>query len=184
MHLTLFESVSLNGMIGRPDGAGDFFSQFCWTGFVEIARETGAMIWGRTTHDIVREWPAALGDLAGVTGVVLTRNEDYKTEPGWTVAATPRAAISFLESAGIARALVAGDQSVNTAFAREGLLDELHFFIESVAIGRGMPLFADQDFPDLKLALMDASRPAPSVLSVRYAVERQGESLYQSTETG
>lgn len=170
MRVILFESISLNGMIGRADGRGDFFTDFCWTGFCEIARRTGAMIWGRTTHDRVRAWEGALSDLDGVNGVVLTRDTNYSVEPSWTTATSPEAALEALARLGAVETLVVGGQTVNTAFAAAGLLDELVLFIESVAIGHGIPLFASEEMPDLTLHLVDVARPTETVLQLRYEV--------------
>lgn len=172
MHTTLFDSISVNGMMGRPDGRGDFFTDHCWHGFVQVARATGAMIWGRRTHDVARGLGGALAQLSGIRGVVLTSRRDYAVEPGWQVAASPREALDRLAAAGASGTLVAGGQTVNTAFLSQGLLDEVMLFVESVLIPRGMPLFAPTDAPDVRLELMEVARPTDSVLSLRYRVVR------------
>ena len=167
MSIILFESVSLNGMIGRPNGVGDFFTNYCWTGFVDIARETGAMIWGRTTHD---GFGAAMRDAAPeLRGVVLTRNRDYEPGPNWSIAESPEAAVRLLHAEGVEHALVVGGQSVNTAFAKAGLLDEIMLFVEAVTVSTGMPLFSGE-LPDMRLRLLDVARPTDTVLRLHYSV--------------
>jgi dihydrofolate reductase len=102
----------------------------------------------------------------------MTRDTSYQVEPGWRTAASPAEAIELLQQAGVERTLVVGGQTVNTAFARAGLLDEVMLFVESVLIGSGMPLFAATDMPDLKLRLVNLSRPTDTVLQLRYEVAR------------
>jgi dihydrofolate reductase len=172
MRVTLFESISVNGMIARPDGDTDFFSEYCWSGFAEIAREAGAMIWGRATHDLLRGWAGARKELEGTRLVVLTRDASYAIEAGWMTAPSPEAATAALERVGCERALVVGGQTVNTAFARAGLLDEVMLFVESVVITPGMPLFSPDAVPDLKLRLREARQGSDSVLVLRYEVLR------------
>lgn len=169
MRVTLFESISVNGMMGRPNGVGDFFSPYCWTAFVEVAKQTGAMVWGRVTHDAFRGMAAAVEQLAGVHGVVLTKRCDYAPGPGWQVAGSPGEALEVLRRAGVGDALVVGGQTVNTAFLREGLLDEVVLLVESVVIGRGMPVFAATD-ADLRLDLIDVTRATDTVVRLRYRV--------------
>lgn len=170
MRAVLFESISLNGKIARSDGRGDFFTEFCWSGFVEIAQRTGAMVWGRTTHDRMRGLDAALDDLAGVRGVVLTSDAGYDPGAGWTTAQSPAAALEQLAQQGAEEMLVVGGQTVNTAFAAAGLIDEIVVFVESVAIGRGLGLFAEVDMPDLRLRLLEVDRATEAVLQLRYEV--------------
>lgn len=171
MRVTLLESVSVNGMMGRPDGRGDFFSDFCWTGFIAMAQQMKAMIWGRVTHDVFRAIPGALEQLSAVRGVVLSSRRDYQPGPGWQVASTPKEALEVLSRSGATDVLVAGGQRVNTAFLREGLLDEVVLFVESVIIARGMPLFAPTE-ADLRLELVEAKQESGQVLRLHYRASR------------
>ena len=171
MQLILFESISLNGMIGRPNGDGDFFTNYCWTGFVEVARDVGAIIWGRTTHSSFGE--AIRAAAPELKGIVLTGNDRYNPGPGWSIAGSPVSAARMASDLGMERCLVVGGQTVNTSFAKAGLLDEIILFVESVAIGQGMPLFANEDFADIAVRLIDVSRPTDTVLQLHYAVVGQ-----------
>lgn len=163
MRVTLFESITLNGMIARADGRGDFFTSHCWAGFRDIANEAGALVWSRTTHDHVRGFAAGIGELR-VKGLVLTRDPAYPTEEGWTTAASPEAAVATLAADGAEHVIVAGGQTVNTSFASAGLLDEVVVFVESVVIGRGLTVLADRDMPDLRLRPTGVSQPTDSVI--------------------
>lgn len=174
LKVTLFMAISVNGLIGRPDGRGDYFTDVNWTGFVELAKRTGALVWGRRTHDHLRSRsPHAVGELDGVKGIVLTSSRSYRLEPGWQVADSPRAALAALEQQGLRQTLVVGGALVNAAFAREGLIDEVVLFVESVIIGRGLPLLAPEPV-DIPLELLAADRLTQTVLRLHYRVRGRG----------
>ena len=52
--VTLFMSMSVNGMIARPHGSEDFLSNINWQAFVDLAKAAGAVAWGRKTHEKFR----------------------------------------------------------------------------------------------------------------------------------
>ena len=165
--VTLFQSISLNGLIGRPDGNGDFFTNVNWTAWIDLTLETGAMVWGRTSHDIFRR--AAVPQLKGIHGYVLTSDRDYRTEEGWKVATSPQEAVELAHRDGVERMLVVGGQTTNTAFAKAGLIDRVVLDVESVLIGHGMPIFAPAHV-DLQLDLKDVKRLTPTVIQLHYDV--------------
>lgn len=171
MRVTLFMSISVNGMIARPNGRGDFFTDVCWHGFAELAHEKGAVIWGRNTHELVSGWTSFSRDLVGkrTRGVVLTRNAAYPVQPSWEVASSPRAALEQLRERGIEQALVAGGTTVNTAFLREGLIDNVTLFVEAVIIGAGMPLVEPEPL-DVSCRFIDMKRLTESVIRLDYTV--------------
>lgn len=172
MHLTLNMTTTVNGLASRENDSTDIFQRGEWPMLIDLAHETGALIWGRRTHEIVRGYgPGALQAFDGARGVVLTHDSTFVVEPGWTVATSPADAVEKLSGSGVARALVAGGGTTNASFIEAGLLDELVLFVESVVLGRGVPAFAPQPF-ELRLDLIDAERSDADLLKLRYAVKR------------
>jgi dihydrofolate reductase len=170
MRVTIYESISVNGMIARPDGRGDFFTRTNWTAFVALAKNEGAMIWGRTTHDSVRNWSdGSLAQLEGVRGLVLTRDATYVAGDGWELAGSPQVAVDRLAADGAPALLVAGGRSVSTAFARARLAAALVVDVAPAVVARGMPLFRDEDL-DIRLALEGVERLGDDVVRLRYRV--------------
>ena len=84
--VTLFESISVNGIIARTNDDAGFFTNINWTAFIDIAKKAGAMVWGRKTHEMYGG--SAVADLKGVHGFVLTSNQKLRVENGWKVATT------------------------------------------------------------------------------------------------
>jgi dihydrofolate reductase len=117
---TLFMSISLNGMIARPDGSEDFFTDINWHAFVDLAQDAGAVAWGRETHEIFRR--QAVADMPDVRGFVLTSNRAFQVEKGWTLATSPEETITLATQADAKELLVVGGAKVNAAFARGHLI--------------------------------------------------------------
>lgn len=173
MKVTLFMSISVNGMIARPDFREDFLSQQNWDSFLDCVRDTGALIWGRKTHEKVRaHGPRYLGQLAGTHNVVVSTRSDFAVaEPGFELAASPEDALRSVVARGATRATLSGGSVLNSAFARAGLIDEVILNVEGVAIGRGIPLFAAADV-DLPLQLHEMTRIGVNLVQLRYQVRR------------
>ena len=167
--VTLFKSVSLNGMIGRPGGEGDFFTNINWSSWIDLTRATGAMAWGRRTHDIFRR--AAVPELRGIKGYVLTTDRGYRVEEGWKVAGSPQEAVELAAKDGVEGMLVVGGATTNAAFARAGLLDRVIVNVEGALIGQGMPMLAGENV-DVPLLFRQAERLTDTVVRLHWDVAR------------
>src|SRR5262245_8154077 len=102
-------SMSVNGMIARENDSTDFLSHGEWPLFMELAHQTGALLWGRKTHEIIRGYgEQVLQSFDGLFRIVISHNPHLRLEPDWQVATSPQQAISLLATAGRSRALLAG----------------------------------------------------------------------------
>jgi dihydrofolate reductase len=170
MNLILNMSMSLNGMAARENDSTDFLAHGEWLLFVELARQTGAIVWGRKTHEIIRGYgEQVLQGFDGLVRIVISHDSHLPLEVGWQIATSPQQAIDLLTSASQAQALLGGGASLNTAFARAGLINEVVINMESVIVGCGVPLFASQDF-DLRLGLLEMKQVRDEVVQLRYQV--------------
>ena len=70
---------------------------------------------------------------------------------------------------GFQKVLITGGANINSAFAKLNLLDEIIFNIEPVAVGKGIPVFAPEDF-ELKLKLISSEKLNNGVLTLGYNV--------------
>ena len=151
MRITLFLASSLNGMIARPDQREDFLSRDHWEGFLECAKRTGGVIWGRRTHERVNVFNKHYLDrMWELEKIVVTRKKDFDPGSGFDLATSPEDAVKKLEANGCTGATLAGGSVLNSAFAKAQLIDEVILNVEAVIIGSGIPLFSDETF-DLKL---------------------------------
>jgi dihydrofolate reductase len=172
MSVVLNMTTTANGMAARSNDSTAVFERGEWPMFIELARSTGALIWGRRTHEIVRGYgPAAMAAFDGIGRIVMTHHADYWVEDGWAVATSPQEAVSKLAAAGHADALVGGGGTTNAGFLQAGLVDEAVLFVESVLLGDGVPAFASQPY-EVRLSLADVEQVDPHLLKLRFGVVR------------
>lgn len=146
MKVTLYMAMSLNGYIAEENGSEDFLSHANWEKFCSLAQEYGNFIVGRKTYEAVKSWNEGFGfdDLKGIKKVIISQDNDYKLSDGYILASSPKDALTKLQEC--KSILVTGGSTINTAFMQENLLDELILNIEPALIGKGVPLFAQNDF--------------------------------------
>ena len=172
MRITLFMTMSLNGMTSRPDYREDFLSPANWHSFLDCTRETGALIWGRKTHEkVLTRNRKYLDEMGGIARIVVSSREAFPADAGFEHAVSPTDAVARLERRGVSRATLAGGSILNTSFVKEGLIDDLVVNVEAVAIGRGIPLFAPDDF-DLRLELRQVKQIDARIVQLQYEVRR------------
>lgn len=173
MKVTLFMATSLNGMIARPDYREDFLSRQNWDSFLTCARRTGALIWGRRTHEKVRKYARQYFDtMQDLAKIVVSTEPNFSLEEGFERANSPQEAVTKIEAKGFTEATLAGGSILNGSFAKARLIDSVEVNIEAVIIGRGIPLFAVDDF-DLKLDLLTMTQIGDRIVQVRYAVKNE-----------
>jgi dihydrofolate reductase len=172
MKITLFMATSLNGIIARPDYREDFLSNQNWYSFIDFTRETGALIWGRKTQDKARQHsPQALARMGDFPKIVVTTDTTYTPEAGFEQAASPQEAVDKLRQKGCKQATLAGGGILNSAFAREQLIDEVRVNVEAVIIGKGIPVFASGDF-DIKLEFKECKQVNQQIVQLCYVVAK------------
>lgn len=170
MNIILNMSMSLNGMAARENNSTDFLTHGEWLLFVELARQTGAIMWGRKTHEIIRGYgEQVLHGFDGLIRIVISHDPHLPLEPDWQVATSPQQALDILNTTSQTQALLGGGASLNTAFARAGLIDQVIINMDSVIVGRGVSLFAPQTF-DLCLHLLEMKQVHDEVVQLRYQV--------------
>lgn len=146
MKVILYMAMSLNGYIAKENGSEDFISHANWEKFCSLAQEHGNFIVGRKTYEIVKSWNEDFGfdDLKGIKKVIISRDLNYKLDEGYILATSPKEALAKLQ--GFESVLVTGGSTINTAFIQENLLDEIILNVEPTLVGKGIPLFAQNDF--------------------------------------
>lgn len=172
MKITLWMAISLNGIIATPENKEDFLSHENWIEFVKAVKKRGCLIWGRKTYEIVRTWDASyLEPFTDVVKVILSRDRTLSLDSGYTLAGSPSQAINILKENGFREAILTGGSQNNTAFAKQGLIDEMIINLEGVVVGRGIPLFHPEDFV-LPLQLMQAKKITSNILQLHYRVDK------------
>jgi len=164
-------AISLNGYIAKENGSEDFLSHENWEKFCDLAKEYGNFVVGRKTYEAVKNWNEGFGfdDLKGIEKVIISENQNYKLDNGYTLALSPEDALLKLKN--FDSILVTGGSTINTAFVKSNLLDEIILNLEPTIIGKGIPLFAKYDF-DKKLELVSSEQSESGILTVKYKVKK------------
>jgi len=154
MKTILYMAMTVNGKIAGTDDDTSWTSKEDWDGFRAMCRKVGNAIIGKRTYDMVKKEGTQLGD---ILTIVLTHDPVLLSKKSPHTIFTdkhPRDVLALLKGKGFGEALVAGGGILNSAFLKEGLIDELYIDIEPLILGRGIPLFADGDF-EPRLTLLE-----------------------------
>lgn len=161
-------AISANGIIARKNGEEDFLSEKNWDEFRKVATECGSFAIGRKTYEaVMKAGDFDFGSL-DLKRMIISKNPDFQAE-GFKVAASPQEAIRKLSEAGMDGLMLSGGATVNSAFAKENLIDEMVLIVESVMIGEGIPLFNPDSF-DLKLERLSMEELDGGRVKMRYKV--------------
>lgn len=172
MKVTLFMAISLNGLVARKNNEEDFLSHDNWNTFVELAKSTGCMIWGRKTQEVVETWEGEyLNEINDIKKVVVSSNPNLKLGENYIQASSPVDSLNKLEIEGFKDVILTGGSQLNSSFATEGLIDEIKLNIEPVVVGKGISLFHANDF-DLKLKLLTTKQITDQIIQVHYSVKK------------
>jgi len=156
MKVILWMGMSLNGYIAGEDNNEDFISHDCWLAWLEAIRKHGCMVWGRKTHQIVKTWPKEyIEDIKGVKAVVISSDPNYKVSSGFELVRSPEAALETLEKQGFTSVVLTGGATLNSAFAKLGLIDEV---------------IVNVDVFELKLELIETKRLKGKTIQLHYKV--------------
>lgn len=165
-------AMSLNGFIARPDGDEDFISNVHWADYVRFCHEYGNVIMGRKTYEAIKNWEEDIGfdDIAGVTKIILSNDVNMEVPPEFVVLPSPHEAMHFLAESGFDHAFVCGGSQVNTAFLKEHLINEIVLNIESILVGEGKRVFAEDDFLE-KLTFVSKQERENGIVTLIYKTD-------------
>lgn len=147
-------ATTVDGKIAKLDGDSEFTSEEDSKLFVAMCKKVGNAIIGKNTYDYIQSKGY---QQKNILTVVLTHDAVLLTKKSPHSIFTdkpPKDVLIMLEEKGFKEALVAGGGILNSAFLKEGLIDEMYIDIEPLILGRGIPLFADGDF-EAHLQLLD-----------------------------
>ena len=149
MQVILLMASTVDGMIAKD--AGQFVD---WTGkadkkyFVEMTKKAGVMIMGSTTYDTIGK------PLPGRLNIVMTRDKARQSDQDNLIFTDlpPAKILEDLEQKGYTSAALIGGATINTLFARENLITQVHLTLVPRLFGSGLSLFAPPVDLDMALA--------------------------------
>lgn len=172
MKVTLYMAMSLNGIIATQNGSEYFLSDQNWKTFVSLAKQTGNFIVGRKTYEAVKKWDYGFNfDSVDNVEKIIISQQNITLDEGYILADSPQKALEKLDANGFKQALVTGGATVNSAFMKDGLIDEIILNIEPVVIGQGINLFSQENF-ESRLRLIEQKQLKDGIIQVHYKVKR------------
>lgn len=167
MKIVLLMAITLDGKIAKhANQFADWTSKADKKMFVAETKKAGVIVMGETTYNTIGR------PLPGRLNMVLSQEpENRESIPGSLefIKATPKEIVTLLEKRGFATAILGGGATVNGAFLKENLIDEIWLTIEPKIFGEGLPLFNGADV-NLNLELISMEKIDTNVLQVRYRV--------------
>jgi dihydrofolate reductase len=165
MKVVLMMAATVDGKIGRtsqefPD----------WTGkedkimFKQATQRAGVVIMGSKTYDAIGK------PLPGRKNVVLTRNKNRLSRHENLVYSDtkPQQLLEELRREGYTEVVLAGGSIINSLFAREDLIDEIHITYAPKIFGQGISLFSEA--VSMALQLMAVERLGSDHILAKFRV--------------
>jgi dihydrofolate reductase len=165
MEVILLMATTLDGKIAR-----DSDQLVDWTGkadkkyFVKITREAGVMIMGSKTYDTIGK------ALPGRKNIVMTRDKSRMSSEDNLIFTDqpPSEILAGLEAEGFTQVALIGGAKINSLFAQENLITQIHLTLIPTLFGTGLSLFGQE--LNQSLALMEYREIAPGHLLMIYEV--------------
>lgn len=169
MKVILVMAMTLDGKIGRH--ATDPVD---WTGsadkkyFVKVTRRAGVMIMGNNTFNTIG------CPLPGRQNIVMTRTLGGKQNKDNLLFTdqSPEKILQDLDTKGYQEVTLIGGTQINTLFARQGLIHEVHITIAPRLFGQGLSLFSE--ICDLKLNLISVDSLGDDAVLLKYGIHENG----------
>jgi dihydrofolate reductase len=172
MKVVLYMQMSINGYVASENDDTSWISKTLWENYKQEVANAGVIICGRKTYEL------ALSEgnlfLEEALNVVMTNDHDIKSENEKVLIlhkTNPKEVIEILEKKGFKKIIVGGGGTINSAFMKENLVDEILLDIEPVVFGKGIQLFFPEDFC-AKLTLFEIKKLGDNLIQLRYQVEK------------
>ncbi|AJT42192.1 dihydrofolate reductase family protein [Psychromicrobium lacuslunae] len=189
-------SISLDGYVVGPHGDSEWMfrhrSEDSSAWVLETIQQAGLHAMGSVTYRIMSNfWPSGTDQMAAamneIPKVVFTRQESFDAQVPPAVAASAGASswnasrvangdlaeeVGRLKQESGGYILVHGGANFVSSLIQHGLVDEYRLAVHPVALGGGLPIFADLAQP-LNLALISSTRFDGGVIAQVYRPERE-----------
>tara|TARA_Y100000310_G_scaffold345354_2_gene464086 strand:- start:3007 stop:3486 length:480 start_codon:yes stop_codon:yes gene_type:complete len=158
-------AMSANGFIAKENNETPWSNEE-WESFSTMVQSIGNIVIGRKTYEIMKE-NNEFEKIGNPVVVVVSNTLKEKS----VFVNSPEKAIEQLKEKGFSEVLVAGGGILNSSFVKKGLIDEIYLDIEPVLFGRGISLFAKNDFEE-KLTLLGTKKISKDTIQLHYQVRK------------
>ncbi len=159
-------ATTVNGYIAKTNNETPWSDEE-WLSFSKIVKETGNIIIGRRTYEIMK----ANNEFSKIGNpfTVIVSKKDFAHDYNFTIAKSPKEALKILEEKGFDKALIAGGGILNSSFMKENLIEEIYLDLEPLIFGKGIRLFSNNDF-EANLELIEAKNLSKNTIQLHYRV--------------
>ena len=169
MKTVLYMGITPNGYIAKSNGDSEWTSEEDLKGFYEQSKNAGNIIMGRNTYLAASKsgyfpFPDALNIVASHHPI-----ENTWADKVVITTQSPQEVLAMLEQKGFSTAFLAGGGELNTSFIKDGLIDEIYLDVEPLIFGKGIKLFAEEDF-EIELGLLGTKNLNPNTIQLHYKV--------------
>ena len=169
MKVVLYMAQTPNGIIARENGDEDFLSDENWLTFCKFAEDFGCFMVGSKTYEAVQKWEDYTFDNVNATKIIISADKKLKIKKGYVLANSPEDALFKASSLGFSEVLLTGGGTINSAFMRRSLVDEIILNVEPFVLGKGIKIFREENF-EFKLKLKDVKKLKSGIIQLRYSV--------------
>lgn len=140
MKVILYMTITANGIIAKHDDSADFITPAESASYVAAVKNSGALIIGHRTYEILSTQPEFQEFLKAGVKVVAVSHVDFELkDTSHSVAHSPQEALELLKD--FKEVIVAGGGKLDASFLDTNLIDEIYLDIEPAIVSEGIPLF-------------------------------------------
>ena len=169
--ITLEMACSINGLIATEDGKEDFLSFRGWEIMLEFLREYDVLIWGRKTWENILSWGEEyLKDLKNINIIILSeKNKNQNQFSNIVYCNSIEDCLKICENLNYEKLFVSGGASINNAFMKKRIVNNIILNYNPILLNKGIPLF-NGDYFENKLKLEKIVREKEDIVQVHYSV--------------
>jgi len=172
MKVVLYMAMTANGIIARKNYEEDFLSDKNWHVFRNLAQKAGCLVVGRKTYDIVKKkYKKYSFEDIKAKKMVVSRNPKFRPQ-GYIVSRSPKDAINKAKKQGVKTLILTGGGNLNASFMKSNLVDEIILNIEPAVLGKGIPVFAEDNF-EARLNLISTKKLKSGIVQLHYNVRKK-----------
>ena len=163
MKVVLYMAITANGYIAKENNETPWSDEE-WQSFSNIVKKIGNLVIGRKTFEIMNQ-DDEFQQIGNPFTVIVSNKEDNNSN----FVNSPEQAIKLLEEKGFSEIIVAGGGMLNSSFMQKGLVDEIYLDVEPFLFGKGIKLFADNEF-ESKLELLETKQLSKDTIQLHYRI--------------
>jgi dihydrofolate reductase len=171
MKVILYMATSVNGYITIGEDDSDWVAETDWNEFYSLMKQCGIMVMGKRTYEI-------FGDdfpVEGAVNIVMTHDLDLLKKSSSNAIFTnksPEEVIALAQEKGFSQLMLIGGMTLNSAFIKNGLVDEIRLSVHPLFIGQGKSLIQPTSDFFKQLSLLGVKQLGEDLVQLRYSVNK------------